>query len=134
MAFAWLEFPEDLGECKHGIPASIWHFKSMTNLTEQGFRRCAIMQCHLAAVSYKKPTGFIANMPELFQNPEVHVGWPTFADHDETGRDRRYLGPLPAKCKHDNIHVPLIGKDATGAFRTTATAAYHPPRDVQVAC
>ena len=120
----WLEFPEDLGECKIGVPASIWQLPAARSLAKLGFRRCAIHQCHFAEVDYAKPTGFLTNVEALLKDPDVHVGWPTFKRHDSNGKGRTYTGPLPPKCKHGNVHAPLIGKDASGSWRTSDTAAY----------
>ena len=121
---AWLEFPEDLGECKMGVPASIWQLPEARSLAKIGFRRCAMHQCHFADVDYAKPTGFLTNVEAILQDPDVHVGWPTFKRHDSNGRGRTYVGPLPPKCKHGNVHKPLIGKDPSGCWRTSETAAY----------
>ena len=66
----FLEFPEDLGECKHGIPASIWQFPAARQLSEVSFRRGAIFQCHWADITHKKPTGLLSNIDDLCHDPE----------------------------------------------------------------
>ena len=55
----FLEFPEDLGQCKFGMPASIWEAVRARELPES-YLRVAICQCYLADVDYSKPTGLLS--------------------------------------------------------------------------
>jgi len=112
----WLmEHPEDLGPTSRGTPASIWSWweaRSLFNRLQAS--TVALYQCAFGS-DYRKPTrltGNWANLPAL-----GFSGWPRFDG-------LRYVGPLPKKCGHQ--HEALIGKDASGRFRTKPTAAYGP--------
>ena len=124
----WLEFPEDLGECRHGTPASIWQFESFSRLRDSGLTRGAIYQCEWSDLDFKKPTGLFTNVTAMIQDPNFHAGWPVFAPHARSGAGRKYLGPLPDDCSHHGQHVKLIGKNEHDAFKTAASAAYPPGR------
>jgi hypothetical protein len=114
----WMEFPEDLGSAARGDPASLWQMPACKSLCSA---RGSIFQCEWANVDYSKPTGILTNSQGFKEDPRFHVGWPTFCA-DAAG-SRSYIGPLPKVCIHGG-HAPLIGRDRSNAFRTTATAAY----------
>ena len=124
-ALGWLEFPEDLGECRHGTPASLWQWKSVRDLSSRGYLRGAIYQCEWAPVDYRKPTGMLCNFSTLLHDENIYPGWPSFSPHDPCGRGRKYTGPLPSACIHGK-HTSLIGKGEDGNFKTAGTAAYPP--------
>jgi hypothetical protein len=114
----WMEFPEDLGSAARGDPASLWQLPECQTLKSA---RGSIFQCEWADVNYSKPTGILTNSKFFYEDPRFHVGWPTF--RSGSAGTRIYTGPLPNMCTHGG-HAPLIGRDTTNAFHTTATAAY----------
>ena len=128
----WLEFPEDLGSCRCGTPASLWQLEDARSLSAVGYHRGALYQCEWAEVPYKKPTGILTNIRGFVDAPHFFQGWPTFSEN--IGKDsspvglpwRRYTGPLPRQCVHNGIHPPLLGRDKTGGFKTSKTAEYPP--------
>ena len=114
-----MEHPEDLGVVRNTSPpqhpGSIWHFKAMEELlTLPGVRWGALAQSDFGT-SYPKPTRLLGRLPGLEQ--VVHLGPPA---HDAKGV---YTGPLPPVRGGAPMQV---GRDGSGAFRTTATAAWPP--------
>ena len=71
----WLEFPEDLGECKHGVPASVWNWPSLTELAKVGYLRGALYQCEWSSINFRKPTGILSNIAGFMSDPDLHPGW-----------------------------------------------------------
>ena len=113
-----IEHPEDLGTVEGEQPASIWQLPEMRELQVQtGSTTWAIYQCEYGAGT-PKPTRFISNIPHCKSFP--FRTWPRF---DTNGQ---YLGPLPFKCKHKWHVKKLIGKDKTGKWTTSPSAAYPP--------
>ena len=106
-------------------PASIWQLEEIYRLVqhEQVFTM-AFHQCHFGASS-PKPTRILSSLKGLSK-----VGpckWPQLAT------DGSYCGPLPRQCGCGRLHDPLIAKDSSGAFNTTAAAAYPPAMDEWIA-
>ena len=126
--FGWLEFPEDLGRCRHGVPASLWQLQAAKDLANFGYVRGALYQCEWSNANYKKPIGILTNIRTFCTNPNFHNGWPSFDGRDlpSGGPSRKYLGPLPDNCLHSGIHAPLIGRGGDGTFRTAKAAEYPP--------
>ena len=125
-ALGWLEFPEDLGECRHGVPSSIWSWEKVLDLASLGYLRGAIYQCEWAPVDYRKPTGLLCNFSCLMRDPHISPGWPKFSSHEPDGKGKKYCGPLPNACMHGKHSYRLIGKGDDGCFKTSKTAAYPP--------
>ena len=65
---AVMEFPEDLGEAKLGIPASAWQLDSLKLTGDMGMTRGAIFQCEWDEIDYQKPTGLLTSIPELIEH------------------------------------------------------------------
>ena len=99
-----------------GTPASVWQLKETHALFQHGNgTTVAGHQCQFPGVDRKKPTRLGGNVPGL--ESFGYVGWPKF---DSAGY---YRGPLPKECGH-NHRQPMIGKNATGGFNASPTAAY----------
>ena len=116
--FYLFEHPEDLGDVADQSPASKWQLEEMQKLqvTTRGVT-WAIFQCAFGASS-SKPTRFLSNLPAC--RSVSRAVWPIFDKY------RTYRGPLPPKCPH-TFHVrKLIGKDKSGKWATSASAAYSP--------
>ena len=116
--FFLIEHPEDLGIVGQDRPASIWQLPETRSLAQvSGAHTWAIHQCEYGA-STTKPTRFLSNILKAAQ--QQHQGWPQF------DADFHYVGPLPKQCSH-KFHVKkLIGKDKTGKWATSPSAAYPP--------
>ena len=56
--FGWLELPEDLGRCKHGVPASLWQLQPAKDLANFGYVRGALYQCEWSSANYKSRPEF----------------------------------------------------------------------------
>ena len=122
----WLEFPEDLGECRCGVPASLWQLEAAQQLAKLGFIRGALYQFEWGDANYMKPTGILTNLAAFWADDRFYAGWPSFTPHGVSGKGRKYLGPLPGTCAHNGTHPNLIGKGADGKFKTGHAAAYPP--------
>ena len=122
-ALGWLEFPEDLGECRHGVPSSIWSWEKVLDLASLGYLRGAIYQCEWAPMDYRKPTGLLCNFSCLMRDPHISPGWPKFSSHEPDGKGKKYCGPLPNACMHGKHSYRLIGKGDDRCFKTSKTAA-----------
>ena len=121
----WLEFREELGECKHGVPASVWNWPSLTELAKVGYLRGALYQREWSSIKTRKPTGILSNIAEFMSDPDLHPGWPAFSSHQKDGSGRKYQGPLPHQCKHAVHYFDLLGTTSDGDFHTFSSAAYH---------
>ena len=122
----WLEFPEDLGECSHGVPSSFWSWEKVLDLASLGYFRGAIYQCEWAPMDYRKPTGLLCNFSCLMRDPHISPGWPKFSSHEPDGKGKKYCGPLSNACMHGKHSYRLIGKGDDRCFKTSKTAAYPP--------
>ena len=114
----FLEHPEQLGVTAGQIPASIGDLPEVQNLLcQKGVTTVAVFQCHFSAPS-PKPTRFFTTLDPL------DTGYKGLHSLDEQGN---YLGPLPKHCAHGpQAHVPLLGKDEQGRWRTAPSATYPP--------
>ena len=92
---AVLDFPQDLGATRRGIPASMWQREDLITLTEVGCVRGAIYLKGWVAQGMLNPTGLLSNSRLLKDDPEFHTGWLAF---DEK---HRYLGPLSPRGHYD---------------------------------
>ena len=114
-----MEHPEDLGIIAGSVPpqhpGSVWHFTAMQEILKlPGVQWGALSQSSFG-MSCPKPTRLIGRLPGLEQI--AWIGAPTF---DAEGR---YSGPLPPAQGCTSMQV---GKDVSGNFRTSATAAWPP--------
>ena len=121
----WLEFREDLGECKHGVPASVWNWPSLTELAKVGYLRGALYQREWSSINFRKPTGILSNIAGFMSDPDLHPGWPAFSSHQKDDSGRKYQGPLPHQCLHAVHYFDLLGTTSDGDFHTFSSAANH---------
>ena len=99
-------------------PASIWQLTEMRQLQiDTVATTFAMFQCEFGATT-SKPTRFLSNIP-WFRRCRYST-WPKFTDK------RQYRGPLPVRCVHKFDVKKLIGKDKSGKWITSASAAYPP--------
>ncbi len=125
----WLEFPEDLGSCTAGDPASLWQLPECQELQKMGLQRGALFQCEWSPTDYGKPTGIYTNSDGILKDKRFYKGWPSFTTAQGSNW-RAYSGPLPCRegrpgCSH-GAHPPLRRRQADGSWKTSATAAYAP--------
>ena len=73
-----VEFPEDLGDAVLGPPASLWQEPVVPELLEAGSRTGVFYQCHVAPVSYSKPTRVLSDIPLLVD--DTFEGMPEFEE------------------------------------------------------
>ena len=103
---AWLlAFPEDFGGDSRSGPASLWgaqEFRSLEGLNDA--RRSAGYLCQLSAAEYRRPIGFLSNVPNWSKH--LFYGWPQFST---VGGKLLYEGPLPRNCSCQSQHAPMVG-------------------------
>ena len=97
---AVLDFPEDLGATRRGIPAPIWQRDELKDLAAAGYVRGAIYLKVWGVQGILNPTGLLSNAKSLQNDTEFHVGWPSFDDQ------HNYLGPLPPRSQEDLSREP----------------------------
>ena len=116
----WLEFPEDLGECKHGVPASVCNWPSLTKHAKVGYFRGALYQCEWSSRYFRKPTGILSNVAGFMSDPDLHPGWPAFSSHQKKRAES--IRALYHISVHD---FDLLGTTSDLDFHTFSSAAYH---------
>ena len=114
-----IEHPEDLGRTStKEVPASIWQYQELRDLQVlTGAVTWALFQCIHQAPS-SKPTRLMSDLEAAYLEP--YQGWPAFS------KNSKYLGPLPGKCPHGRHSFKLHGRNESGQFRTSPSAAYPP--------
>ena len=119
-----LEHPEDLGRVggralHQGVPASIWQLPEL-RAAPGDIKAVSVAgwQCQYPGVDYAKPTRLFSDIPGI--EGFGRVGWPVL-DSNHNSR-----GPLPRFCGHSH-GVQTIGKNKSGGFNVSPTAAYPEP-------
>ena len=115
-----LEHPEQLGTAHGLVPASIWNFQQFLDLeTRQVIAQAAVFQCEFGAPT-PKPTRLASSAIAAFEDS----AFGKFAGPHRLDLDGQYLGPLPKQCPHGSHDQKLIGKTASGEWKTSPSAAY----------